>query len=76
MSEALYLAGDPATFSEAFDDVYEVDCGNDCGWTGEVPVSKEYRHNTVYIWGEYVCPNCNEKSSVDVDYDADEEHDY
>ena len=76
MSHDSMFAGDPATFADVFDDVHEVDCGNECGWTGEVPCNKEYRHNTAYVWGDYVCPNCNEKSSFEAEWDADEEHDY
>jgi hypothetical protein len=63
------MSGDPATFSDSFDDVYEVEC--DCGWSGEVGCTKEYKHDVTYIYAEWVCPQCKEEHTTERDYEDD-----
>lgn len=76
MSHDSHFAGDPATFADTFEDVHEIDCGDDCGWTGEIGVDSEIRHDVKYLWGDYVCPNCGYKGryegEVDLSWDYDD----
>lgn len=69
MSEPMWLGGDPAAYANSYDDVCDVEC--DCGWSDEVPCSKEYKHDTVYIYAEWECPACNEKHTTEKEYEVD-----
>lgn len=69
MSEPMWMSGDPATFSDSFDDVYEVEC--DCGWSGEVDCTKEYGYKVTYIYAEWKCPQCKEEHTTERDFDSD-----
>ena len=69
MAEPMWLQGDPDTFAELFDDVWEVEC--DCEWIGEVDCTKEYKHGVTYVLAEWICPQCQEEHTTDRDFDSE-----
>jgi hypothetical protein len=69
MSEPMWMSGDPATFSDSFDDIYEVEC--DCNWIGEVDCKKEYNNGVTFIYAEWTCPQCKEEHTTERDFDSD-----
>ena len=69
MSEPMWLGGDPVTYSNSFDDVWEVEC--DCGWTDEVPCSKEYKHDVCYVFANWTCPDCNETHTTETEFEVE-----
>jgi hypothetical protein len=69
MSEPMWMTGDPATFTQTYDDVWEFDC--DCGWKAEVPCTKEYSHGVCYVYAEWKCPECKEEHTSETEFEDD-----
>ena len=69
MSEPMWLGGDSATYANSYDDVWEVEC--DCGWTDEVPCSKEYKHDVCYVFANWICPDCNETHTTETEFEVE-----
>ena len=69
MSEPMWMTGDPATFADTYDDVWEFDC--DCGWKAEVPCTKEYKHGVCYVYAEWTCPKCKEEHTSETEFEDD-----
>ena len=70
MSEPMWMGGDPFSYSNITEDVYEFDCGNDdCDWSAEIPVQREDTGFVTRMWGEWQCPQCLYENSSETEWD-------
>lgn len=70
MSEPMWMGGDPFSYSDIQDDVYEFDCGNDdCDWSAEVPAQRDSSGFVTRIWAEWQCPQCLYENSSETEWD-------
>lgn len=72
MSEPMWIGGDPFSYSNITEDVYEFSCGNDeCEYQDEVPCEREDSMRVTRIWAEWVCPECGYENQSETEWDSE-----